>query len=657
MRTTLSNTSWSVDCDPVLGIVGLGLDSEGGDRKATNLLATPVEWFLDGRGVHAQGWTGSVDGPTDGGGWSAKADGVRITVEVDTDRGLTFQFANVGDRPVESPGFALPLNALHAPATLLQANDSDASSAPRNLFVNVPDKGHFSASSDDGRTWRAAMKGRRNRGGLGNPCGVDPLLRGEEWLRASAAPAGWQPCELRLVLTLDGVLQPQTSTTLRLSVVDLLCPADMDAATWAGIGRCYLNNWQVSSDWHAERAGLLANNVVSDPAGCSFWFYADAMLFWHEVAKDVDVRPLLRRSLDYWLSQHVSANGHVNAFGHMYDLYCVTGPSLLISAWDYWQLADDTAWLENALPRLHLMGDYLLRRDVDRDGLVESIHSGNAWGLRDPDRADVWFEMMHFGHKNAYLNALAYRSLLCLAEMLEATGHPGGGRWYREHADRLKVAFQSQMYDPQSGWFVSWISADGEVHNYGHTFVNGLAVAYGLVSPEEGAGILSRLHGVLRESGFDNWQCGVPANVRPCRRADMIQPRITMDGEPADDTFRWPEGLSEAASYGYRYPNGTLHPMLTTFYLHGLQVAGLHDLADPILSAMTDNARRGGLQNGIVNLGYCGAEHFLIDGKTCGYEGILADNWLFLTGHFTRNAESRHRLLGPMARHRAAATP
>ena len=57
----------------------------------------------------------------------------------------------------------------------------------------------------------------------------------------------------------------------------------------------------------------------------------------------------------------------------MYDMYVSTGPSVLISAWDYWTISHDKPWLEKRIQELHLIADYLLRRDIDNDGLIESI--------------------------------------------------------------------------------------------------------------------------------------------------------------------------------------------------------------------------------------------------------------------------------------------
>ncbi len=72
---------------------------------------------------------------------------------------------------------------------------------------------------------------------------------------------------------------------------------------------------------------------------------------------------------------------------------------------------------------------------------------------------------------------------------------------------------------------------------------------------------------------------------------------------------------------------------------------GFSGEADRILELMTGSAKKGLFMNGIVNTGYGGAEHFYIDGKTCGYEGYLPESYNFLMAAFTRDPENRKKYL------------
>jgi hypothetical protein len=596
-----------------------------------------TRWQLD----QEQGWSCSIPGVDAG-------SGITWTVSQEGDD-LLWRMAYAGKKEANDLTVTLPFDPLMGAAVLIPAHLDGQGRGLGPWLLVVADAGHFCVDAEPAGAWFAVNNGMRGGAPANAPArGVDPRLRGKAWLEAVKVP-NYRPGRLTLQFICMRPVAPGTRLALRFHPQELLTPEGIDVSVWTRIRRPYLNNWQPCGTWAGpQRAWVLANNVLSDPASISLSFYAEPMLFFHELVPGIDVRGLLRYSLDYWLHNHVSAQGHVNAFGQMYDLYPSTGAFLIVAAWDYWVLSHDQDWLSREIPVLHRMADYLQRRDVDKDGLIESYGSGNSGTLRDPDRADIWFEMINFGHKNGWANAVEYRAFVCLAEMLEAIGQSKGAAYYRDLAARLRQAYVRQFLSPSNGWFVSWISQDGQIHDYCHTFVNGAAVAYGIVGPDQGRQILSRIVAKSKSIGFDQWHLGVPANLIPCRKEDMISARIGLDGQPVKDDFYWPDSLTEKDAFGHRYPNGTIHPTLVWYYLLGLQVAGLADEADRILNAMIGSAEEGLFQNGIVNVGYGGAEHFYINGRTCGYEGYLPESYNFLMAAFTRSEACRRRLLGPL---------
>ena len=71
--------------------------------------------------------------------------------------------------------------------------------------------------------------------------------------------------------------------------------------------RGWFNIWQPSARWgdqgnpFSAPAGMLGNNVISDPASCSLWFYADQAFWTPEVSPGLSMMPLVRRTLEFWL--------------------------------------------------------------------------------------------------------------------------------------------------------------------------------------------------------------------------------------------------------------------------------------------------------------------------------------------------------------------
>lgn len=639
---------WIIGIDVKVGIVHFGLDSEETGRAETNLLADPIKMSWDGCSEKRSDWKKVIENSYETTVESADGSG-KVKWSVSENAGdMIWKFEYSGSGSILNFRTEIPFSALQAAAVLIPAKLDNINRGLGSWLLVAPDFGQLLITSESDIQLVGINDGKRGGGSNAVSTGVDPRLRGQKWLKASGIK-DFRAGKLNLKLCAVEPLSVGKKVQLRFHRPEILKPEGIETGLWQKIRRPYLNNWQPCGTWAGPKRELvLSNNVLSDPASISLWFYADPMMYLHKLSEDIDVLVLLRHSLDYYLDNEVSAQGHVNAFGKMYDLYVSCGGSLIISAWDYYTLSKDKVWLENRIQILHLIADYLLRRDVDKDGLIESIGSGNSGTLRDPERADIWFEMTNFGCKNTWTNLISYRAFLCLADLLSEVGNQEGAIYYRQKATLLRQAFVNRFLSPQNGWFVSWISLDGQVHDYCHTFINGMAVAYGLVPPDQGRKILEKVVAKSKTIGFNCWHLGIPANLIPIRKEDMIGPRIGIDGKPIKNDFYWPDDLTEKAAFGNRYTDGTIHPPLVWPYLLGLQVAGLNEEADRILNAMTASAQEGLFQNGIVNVGYGGAEHFYSNGNTCGYEGYLPESFNFLMACFTKDSLMRSRILKPL---------
>ena len=73
---------------------------------------------------------------------------------------------------------------------------------------------------------------------------------------------------------------------------------------WPAARRGWLNALQPCARWGEQDKpfsappGILGNNVISDPASVSLWFYADQAFFMPEIAPGISVMPLVRRTID-----------------------------------------------------------------------------------------------------------------------------------------------------------------------------------------------------------------------------------------------------------------------------------------------------------------------------------------------------------------------
>jgi hypothetical protein len=277
----------------------------------------------------------------------------------------------------------------------------------------------------------------------------------------------------------------------------------------------------------------------------------------------------------------------------------------------------------------------MIEFDRDGDGLMEYPESGNAgswaknWAVESfnddwknqqccSQHPSNWWDTIGFGHKDAYSNALAYKAFNDMAELAGQAGHDDGARLYRHRAVMLKAAYFKTFYNPATGVLAGWKSADGELHDYYFLFVAGVAVTYGVVTPEQGNKIWDNLLAKMKEVGYDRFEYGLPGNLIPVRRNDYT---VRSQGSGGSD--------KEDGSGGFQYyENGGATACFAYFTIQALRDLGRDKEADAILFPMLKSFESGGFQgHGPGGNSY---DWKSWEGSPRGYEGLLVDGYLTL---------------------------
>lgn len=394
-----------------------------------------------------------------------------------------------------------------------------------------------------------------------------------------------------------------------------------------GFRRSFLNLFQVN-----PRVQMLANNASSDPVPFTLYMDAEMACSAPPLAKNLTCLDLVRLTLDRYLA---GAKGYgLVGYGvepgeadlvawkapwNSLDTY----PSLLIAAGLYIQNANDRSWARANYDNLAAWANKMMEADKNGNGLIEHPHSGNSGDRATADRRPAnWWDTINFGHEDAYSNALAYRACVLFAEVARHLGKTGDADAYAAKAAKLRAAYKPAFLNPASGVLAGWKSADGKLHDYYFTFVNGLAASYGLLEAEEANAVMNRLLRKMADVGFTNFRLGLPGNLIPVRKADYVFHNWTNAREIGEPSL---EDGSDA--FGI-YENGGATACYAYFTIKALYSLGRKDDARRIFYPMLESYAAGDFQ------GFCdnGKSKDWRDwsGGCHGYEGLLTDGYLAL---------------------------
>ena len=255
---------------------------------------------------------------------------------------------------------------------------------------------------------------------------------------------------------------------------------------------------------------------------------------------------------------------------------------------------DDAAWLRLYRPKIAAELRRMRARDLDGDGLVESprrlgISGQHHW-------ATSWYDVISFGWKDAFANALLYPALVRLGE--------------KQWAAKLRQSFWKAFYNERTGWFGGWRCQADKLHDYAFLFVNGAAVCHGLVDPQPAREIIGRLWDELQRGGLPrrsgqghaggppDYRLGLPGNLWNIPYADLAIPMA--------------EGI---------YENKSLTLSQARHFVGALYQVGMTKEGDTLLHAMLESLGNGTAFSGCGT----GVDWRRWDGAACGYEGLLTD--------------------------------
>ena len=163
-----------------------------------------------------------------------------------------------------------------------------------------------------------------------------------------------------------------------------------------------------------------------------------------------------------------------------------TNARFVLACWRYWRWSGDDAFLRRQADRLRRAMRYQLRNLRGAEGLIVT-ESKDIRG-RHRDQGNNYWDILPFGHLDAYANAVFYGSLQAMEEMetaLRGDGAPSPGTDYGALREKARERFNAVFWDAAKGRYIGCVDVDGKRHDYGFTFVNIEALYYGLGDAEK----------------------------------------------------------------------------------------------------------------------------------------------------------------------------
>lgn len=377
---------------------------------------------------------------------------------------------------------------------------------------------------------------------------------------------------------------------------DTAPPAVRDA-----VQRCSLTALTYRPD-----TATLSNNGASIHCPICLDNWAETTMRLGDILPGLDATYFLRTSLERWLDGGPGyASGRLlKKDGELHDAedeYLMTGTAGLLGLALFLQRNGTAEWVERFRRPIRRTIQKMRDRDPDGDGLIESPYRTGVSGTGQ--WSTCWLDVISFGWKDAFANALLHPALTILAETLPTLEADDLADGLDEWARTLRDHYQPAFFNPDTGWLAGWRCKEDELHDYAFLPVNGAAVNGGLLDDDTARAVMERLWAEVQRVDLPDPALGLPCNLRPIPDDDCAD---IMQGYPL----------------GYYQNGGRTHAQARHF-VNALYQIGMTDEADHLLErlcrGLADGRTYGGSKSGI--------DWRYWDGRPCGYEGLLTDQF------------------------------
>ena len=343
---------------------------------------------------------------------------------------------------------------------------------------------------------------------------------------------------------------------------------------------------------------------------------------------------------------HMDANGYVHSWGAMAgwpfpwqddnndgvnDLdtrHMPTNLNMIVGALRITEWNGDSKYLATVVERARRAMEFLLNDLHGKDGLL-IIDFPGLQGHNNDFGSNYW-DILPFGYKCAFTNSIFPRTLEAMATLEEMIQRDPAAKaqmpknalaarspeYYRNLAKVAVQKYNDTFWLEDKGRYAGCIDKDGNIHDYGFTFVNLQAMAFGEATPERARRIFDWME---NGKSYTGKQDIIAKHIFAMRASTEINPAKTAPQSPKPSWWHrdWPgTDFEDQCQAGGAILYTTAHEIMARKALIGTenawsrfkQVLGRYQLGDklsggsPLITGQTSQGGPGG------TAGTCGIE-------------------------------------------------
>ena len=370
-------------------------------------------------------------------------------------------------------------------------------------------------------------------------------------------------------------------------------PVEKEASLPKGLREC----WAAGFSAFRPEFGGFSNNAISTNCHVNQHIACDFAAFTARPSGGPDPLDLVKFSIGRAL---LDGGG----YGYHRNLYLDSDPILLSGAGRILQLTDDRRWLERVSPGITAAAGRILANFDPQEGMIVCrALSGDSGSYRWSSNA---MDVIGFGHIDAYVNAWSFRGLKNAAVLFAMLGDTALSARCADTAAALADNYARHLINPETGWVSGWKSRNGQLHDFGFLWINGVACAFGVLDAAATRLALGNLEAKRREVFPESGYLGLPLNLLPISAGDHMLPRLGYKLKPTYEN----------------YTDGALSPIFNAYYIRALSSYGFKQEARAIVDSLEQ-----GFADGMFHGPYgTGKEFMTWTGADSGYEGTFGPN-------------------------------